>query len=271
MNREDHQQESAKARVLEHWDLINKLSTRQFANDAAAEEAALWVVDELARDDWKKVRAHDGRASFRTYLSSVVYRLLVDFNRKKYGRLKPPAWVMKLGEPWIQLFQILCKERYPLAEALEVAKDRTAGLRASELENAAEDILTHIPHCGSADQQTVDSEDLVDHSKRPESRAERNQKEILLEILFKELDFPESQEAVTDSEGFKALSLSFTGDEKLLLKLCHEESMSLAAAGRMVGLNRFQVHGKMKRLYNRIREEFRSAGLEHELQMLLQE
>jgi len=45
--------------------------------------------------------------------------------------------------------------------------------------------------------------------------------------------------------------------------------MNVTAAGKMLGLTRFQVHGKMKRLMVRLRDEFERVGLAEEIVLAL--
>ncbi|MEN8190477.1 MAG: hypothetical protein ABFS19_11560, partial [Thermodesulfobacteriota bacterium] len=65
-----------KNKSLAHWEMINRMAVRRFGGSACAEEAALFVVDGLAANDWRRVRNHDGRASFKGYLASLTWRLL---------------------------------------------------------------------------------------------------------------------------------------------------------------------------------------------------
>lgn len=49
-----------------------------------------WVLDQLRRDDFHRLRAYgaDGRGKFTTWLVVVVRRLCLDHRREKYGRAR---------------------------------------------------------------------------------------------------------------------------------------------------------------------------------------
>ena len=47
----------------------------------------------------------------------------------------------------------------------------------------------------------------------------------------------------------------------MLLKLCYQEGLGVTEAGRMLGLTRFQAHGRMRRLLERLKAEFSRTGL----------
>jgi DNA-directed RNA polymerase specialized sigma24 family protein len=63
--------------------------------------------------------------------------------------------------------------------------------------------------------------------------------------------------------------ISLEPRERLLLKLCFREGVAVAEAGRMLGWNRHQVHGRLRRLLERLRRDFTDAGLDQELRLLL--
>ncbi len=65
------------------------------------------------------------------------------------------------------------------------------------------------------------------------------------------------------------LEICLSPEEKLLLKLCYQDGLGVAKAGEMLGLSRFQVHGKKRRLMARLKEELERTGLAQDLRPLL--
>lgn len=53
----------------------------------------LFALEELARDDYRRLRAYtpDARARFSTWLAIVVRRLCLDHHRSRYGRSPAPG------------------------------------------------------------------------------------------------------------------------------------------------------------------------------------
>ena len=267
---------SMKEKALAHWGLVNCLAARRFAKESAAEEAALYVMEQLEKDDWKKLRQFGGRSSFATYFSSLVYRILEDFARKRYGRKRAPKWISRRGGIWLVLYRLLCLERLVFHEAVARAGDRRSDLPVKRIERAAEQILGEVLDCGSSVQEvsyTEEEECSEVHSSmvsRQQEMIEQRQKAQLLSSLCLELFGNENE----NTEAVKTLlnhRVQLSVEERAMLKLCHQQGLGVAEAGRMVGLNRFQAHGRMKRLYKRIRESFREEGYEEELRLLLEE
>lgn len=265
-----------KEQVLAHWSLINRLASARFTRECVSEAAALYVVNALAADNWNRVRKFNGKATFRTYLSSVVYRLLEDYSRKQYGRKKVPRWIRDMGGIWLSLFLLLCFERFPFTEAIMIALDRRSDLKSKAVEEIAEKIISEVPDCGEQQHQETVFEDHVaveaaaGFCSKQQEEIENRQKELFAGALFQEL-LGQGRDEVSEAAARKLLKqpVDLSDEERLLLKLCHRDGVGITEAGRMTGLTRYQVHGKMRRLYKRIRRSFEEAGCEEELRLLL--
>lgn len=262
-----------KAKTLAHWHDINSLAVHRFGDNSMAEEAALAVIESLQADDWRKVRSFSGKSSFLTFLKVVVVRLLEDFARKRYGRIRAPLWVRTFGGVWEKLFELLCLRRLSVMEAVETVKQYGVKQYA-ELEDAAYHLLERIPHCGQHQGLEVAYEEMGNtgsiHNSGVNNTYEERQQKGLFSAVFA-IVFGSSDVALTGEivPKFCELKLSLTAQEKLMLKLCYQEEMSVTGAGKLLGMNRFQVHGKMRRLLKRLQEEFDRVGLTEELKLYL--
>jgi len=258
-----------KEQAMAHWEMINRLAVRRFGDVSLAEEAALFVMDSLALNSWKRLQAHGGKGSFKSYIASVSWRLLEDFSRKRYGRVRAPLWIQKLGGIWSLLFSLLCLERLSLSDSIENAFVRYPSLAKNSIEDDALTLLGRIPQCGKQQgfEQEFDESRSLDSSGRfPEQIVEKEEREHLFAALFGRL--------LGDDEGHttpKKFSELFTGglclhpEERLLLKLLYQDTVGVRQAGTMLGLNRDQVNGRVRRLLARLRQEFQNMGLEEEL------
>ncbi|MCL1980122.1 MAG: hypothetical protein FWG62_03485, partial [Proteobacteria bacterium] len=252
----------------------NRLAARRFPQGAVAEEAALFVMEGLASDDWRRLRAFAGRSTLTTYITALSLRLLEDFARKRFGRVKPPAWICRLGGIWLTLFRLLCLERLTPGEAVAVAGNGLAGpMRAAE--EAAYQILGEIPDCGERSGEWVELDETVmvsgtegDCSLQEEQLAQEERRRlfaVLGRLLFDgdgEIDPPLLKRMAT-------ATLRLAPEERLLLKLCYRDGVTVAEAGRLLGWNRHQTHGRLRRLLIRLRQDLAAAGLEEDLRLLL--
>lgn len=265
-----------KDKVVAQWDLINKIAVKRFGNTPLAEEAALVVMDGLRADNWRRIRDYKGRASFSTFIGVLAVRLMEDFARSRFGRPRPPAWLKGLGAMWKKLYNALCLERLHPDEAVEVLCQNESTIRKKEIENAAFEILARIPHCGAHQglETVYDESDSAVITEAEGVKTETVLEKQQVELVFKTLleivlavDLP--ADATTLLDKYKKLKINLKQEERLLLKLCYQEDLSVAAAGKMIGMNRFQAHGRMKRLLSRLRDEFERVGLGDELRLLL--
>ncbi len=139
------QQQFYKQWAIEHWGLVDRLARRRFSSETLSEEAALYVMSRLETNDWELLRSYRGSARLKSYFSAVVYNLLEDFSRKKFGRVRPPGWLKRLGGAWLLLYQLLCLERYNYGEATSLAVDRYQHLDQERIDLMADRILGEIP------------------------------------------------------------------------------------------------------------------------------
>jgi DNA-directed RNA polymerase specialized sigma24 family protein len=266
--------EDWRTRALSQWELINRLATRRFRQQPLAEEAALFVVDRLAEDDWRRLRTFSGRSSFTAFVAALSLRLLEDFSRLRFGRAKPPLWVRRLGGVWMALFRLLCLERRSPAEAAALLAARQLG-DERHLETTAYQLLGELPSCGEARGEITGlDEDLaaaeIDTNANQEQRLEEEERDGLFAVLGR-IVFGEGAGAADERllARVSEAGIELAPRERLLLQLCFRDGLPVAEAGRMLGWNRHQTHGRLRRLLARIREDLTRAGLAEELRLLL--
>lgn len=252
-----------KQQTLEHWEKINAMAARRFGVGPLAEEAALAVIDRLEAEEWKRLNAYQGEASFWSFLKVVCSRLLEDFARRRYGRLRPPLWVITLGGIWEKLFQALCQERLAVGDAVEVVFQRQGTVDKPRIEEAAFQLLGRIPDCGKAQGFEVSCpEEISSPVAGPEEQHSEQEKRELFETIFQlVLGIDPAHHSGALGERLASCRVSLSAEERLLLKLCYQDGLAVSAAGAMLGLNRFQAHGRMRRLQQRIRAELQRSGL----------
>ncbi|MGL1932251.1 MAG: sigma-70 family RNA polymerase sigma factor [Desulfotalea sp.] len=257
--------------VMDHWDMINRLALKRFKRDETAEEAALYVLERLAMNDWKRLHQFEGKAKFSTFLSSVTYRLLEDYSRKKFGRVVPPKWIRELGGIWLTLFRLLCLERFSFHEAIGKSQNVRHDLSEEQIESSAEHLLSEVTDCGkSFQEEEYDDEKMPDNKAQSILSAEQKEGKLISQAvsreIFGELQNDENKKVITKLLG---QHLDLDTKEQLLLKLRFREGLAIAEIGKMFGLNRFQINGRLRRTLEKVKKQFIRAGCEEELKLLL--
>jgi DNA-directed RNA polymerase specialized sigma24 family protein len=260
--------------ILAQWSVINAMAVRRFSGPLA-EEAALFVLDKLREDDCRRLRAHTGRASLATFIGIVTSRLLEDFARKKFGRLRPPLWLRKLGGIWLQLYDFLCRQRFSVNDAVEMIVSRTTATRERS-EEAARTIKARIADCGrhqALEVELAEEEMGPEHVKQTYRTDQEEQMTAAERRLFFSLLLGlelGKERAETLDRLLPALRkvLCLEPEERLLLQMIYRDEVSVRDAGVVLGLNVNQVHGRLRRLLQRIRNDLDKAGLTEELRLL---
>jgi len=260
-----------KKRTIEQWEQINRAAVRRFGDNSFAEEAALAVMEGLEANDWQRVRSYSGKAAFSTYVMTLTTRLLEDFSRARFGRVRPPLWVKALGGIWRKLFTALCLERLKVGEAVEVVFQRQVTADKMEIEDAAYSLLGRIPDCGANRGYEVEyDESHHGVASQKDEEVETDEQGRMLKYLFQIILGREENEISEDGANkLQSLKIHLQPQEKMLLKLCFQDGLGVAAAGRLLGQTRHQAHGRMRRIMARIRKEFERTGLDQELHLFL--
>lgn len=262
--------------IFANWELINRLAVRRFGASSLAEEAALAVMDQLMENDGSRLHGYEGRASLSAFLAAVSWRLLEDFSRKRFGRRRAPLWIRNLGGVWLQLYGLLCLQRLDITEAVAAIRQRQSAAVEPDLEEAAWTIRQQVIDCGS--HQGLEVEYNEEYStvgsgcgspgEQVEHLESRERKEVF-RMLFHILTDAADDAIEGDMEKLCSLTIKLNSEETLLLKLCYQDGISVTRAGEMLGLNRYQVHGRMRRLLRRLRDDLERAGLAREIVELL--
>ncbi len=263
-------------KIHNHLGLLDRLASRRFADPVLAEEAVVYALEKLQDGDGERLAGFSGRAKFSTYLGSVTYRLFEDFSRSKFGRVRPPSWLAKLGGWWLVLYRFLCLERLSLPDALNRFESCEAD-KSFDADEAASRILSEISDCGKyqgKEEPTHDGNmDVVSPTGNSDqmSGVEKGQRDILFSTIFQNLlhDQPATPEMQDSFHCLFDKTITISPEERLLLKLCYQDDLTVTQAAEMLAMTVHQAHGKMRRLLSRLKKAFAEAGLADELVLLL--
>src|SRR5687767_7357112 len=71
-------------------------------------------------NDYDALRRFDGRSSLRTYLTVIVGRLMVDWQRALRGRWRASAQASRIGCHAVALEELVCRDGHPVDQAVEI-------------------------------------------------------------------------------------------------------------------------------------------------------
>jgi len=274
-----------KEEVFRHMDLLERFAQRRFPDEVLAGKAFLYVLDSLAANDWKRVRQFQGRhgSSFRTYLAHIAQRLLTDFYRAEFGYERPPKWVEEMGGLWKRAYRLLCIEHWSPEEAMERLRAPSGGESRNEaVAEAIELILEKSPDCTKlkpemaptdpGDLDTKAPNDPALHDLSPEEALSGRQLAAIMEAIHHCLTAPEEGLLLSpDQERLRSKLLELRSEIRLspleyqFLSLYSQEDLTVASAGRKLGLGIDQASGRFRRLMARIDLALGKVGIKKEL------
>lgn len=104
-----------------------------FKNDVAEDFHSV-VCERLLENDQDRLRKFAGRASWKTYLTTVIANLARDYRNHLWGKWRPSAAAQDLGPDAVRLEKLLYRDRRPLSEAAEiVVRESDQGLTSSDV------------------------------------------------------------------------------------------------------------------------------------------
>ena len=132
---------------LGHLKLIDKVAAhaarRRYFSREETEDFVSIVRLKLLEEDYRIIRKFKGDSVFRTYLTIVIQRLMLDHQNHLWGKWRPSAEAKRLGPAAVRLEMLMVRERLTFDEACEC-------LRTNEhVELSREqllDIANRLPH-----------------------------------------------------------------------------------------------------------------------------
>jgi RNA polymerase sigma factor (sigma-70 family) len=101
------------------------------------EEVSSTVKLRLVENDYAILRAYEQRSSFRTYISMVVQRMVLDYQNHVWGKWHASAEAKRMGEAAVELEQLLHRDGRTLEEAAVILETKHGATRESLRELAA--------------------------------------------------------------------------------------------------------------------------------------
>jgi len=83
-----------------------------------AEEFASQVKLDLIERNYEIIRKFEGRATFSTYLTTVMHRLFYQYRVREWGKWRPSAEAKRLGDTAITLERLLTRDGFSFSEAV---------------------------------------------------------------------------------------------------------------------------------------------------------
>lgn len=207
---------------LDHFSPLIVKATRQFDyGQDRSNECYLHVCEKLSDARFRRLLKFDtnGKASFVTWLGTVVFNLCVDWHRKEFGRASLLPAVTALPEFDKAVFRLRYQQGLPIDTCYELLLDEFPDLSRQQLANA-----TARVHAILTPRQRWKM------SLKVRSLAEYGD----LRDTISEPDLQASQEQ--ELESLRLAMSRLTPDQQLLLRLRYHQGLTLKDVARLARL-----------------------------------
>lgn len=191
----------------------------------------------LVENDYAVIRAYQGRSSFKTYLASVVPRMLIDHQRHEWGKWRDSAGAERLGDVAVELERLLHRDGRTLDEAVAVVSARHPELTRAEFVELASQL------------------------------APRNRRTVVAleeagDLGFNETDRAENADtAARISRIVIAFIAGLPRDEQLVFKLRFDSAMSVTEISRSLRLEYGPLWRRLQKRFRQLRQQLEGAGV----------
>jgi len=256
----------------EFFDRLDKLAQKRFGDSVLAEEATTFVINELTANNWERCKKYTHQAKPETFLFSVASNLLEEFARKRFGRVRPPEWLKREGELWVNLWKQICLER-KLTESVVDTHSRDPMRDKSQVRTIITVIKARLPWCGvkdapvSMDQELGDDEttlkDFIADDQSLEEQLDTRQLQEALHHVAALLNGDEEHTEQVNFEQWQAVlqELNLDHEDRLLLKLYFSDALNFSTIAKMMAVPPHQPGRQMKKILKQIEELLRKHNL----------
>jgi len=232
---------------LGHLKLIDEIAKhaaqrRHFSREEG-EDFVSTVRLKLLDDDYKIVRQFQGKCTFRTYLTTVIQHLMLDYQNHHWGKWRPSAEALRLGHAAVRLDVLLHREGLTLDEACQILRtNEGVELSSQELVELAARLPTHNPP-----RRMQGEEELADRAAEGEAPDERalglevvKRKQSILEILR------------------QVLAL-LPDEDRLIVKMRSE--LPVVQIARTLKLDQKPLYRRIEKIFKTLRNELEKHGI----------
>jgi RNA polymerase sigma factor (sigma-70 family) len=235
--------------ILERIEAICK---RHFSNENDQNESYVFIIDSLKADNYKRLRAYKGKSKLTTYLYTLINSLIIDFRRKRYGRRRIPAGVVRLG-PWAEtVYRLVCWQKFSFDDAFDFLQIEGLFEGAYEQFLAAIVPIRQAPCRENPAFQSLDGDGSksLQHLNAGGSNP--------LEFLVGKLDRLRRIKAL---KIIRETTAELSPEDQLLVRLVYGSEQPIKTAANIIGFSASSARRRLKSLLSRYRERLLSEGI----------
>jgi RNA polymerase sigma factor for flagellar operon FliA len=220
---------------------------RHHLRTADSEDFGSYVMERLVENDYAILTKFQGRCALKTYLTTVINRLYLDFQVKRFGKWRTSAEARRLGPLALRLETLLYRDGLTFDEACGVLQ---TNFRAEESREDLHALMLRIPRRARRTAPRGEEPDGWTDPPAPSgdasSEMERKERQALADRTF--------------GAARRAMA-RLSPRDRILLRLNHEESRTLAEVARLLREDQKLLYRRREGIYAQLRRELEAEGV----------
>jgi RNA polymerase sigma factor (sigma-70 family) len=224
--------------------VIGFVSARHHLTAADAEDFASHAKFKLIEHDHAILRQFAGRCTLRTFLTTVINNLFLDYRNSAWGKWRPSAEAKRGGAVAVLIEQLTIRDGHTFDEACELlASKYRVTLSRSQLEGIAARLPVRQRRRFESDEALVG---MPSGQPGPDEIAMQREQTLAAARVSAALE-----------EALAALD----PDDRLILRLQCEDGLTVAEIARRLTLDQPALYRRIERILKRLREMLRGGGI----------
>jgi RNA polymerase sigma factor for flagellar operon FliA len=223
--------------------VIKAVCRRHRLTPDRADDLASRAQLKLIENNYAVLRQFQGRSSIRTYLVTVVERVLLDWRVGEWGKWRPCQEARRLGAVAIDLDRLLTRDGIPYEEAVEMLLAQGRAASRAELDDIRPKLTDRTGR------QMVSGEALEHMPARGAAADER--------VVAAERATQTAKAGTALAEALRALPPS----DQVILRLRFQDGFTVARIAALVGEEQKPLYRRFERLFAQLRAAMGQAGL----------
>jgi RNA polymerase sigma factor (sigma-70 family) len=234
--------------LTSQYALVNALiaftARRHRLSATERDDFASQVHEKLVENDYEVLRRFERRSNLRTYLTTVIERVFLDYRVALWGKWRPSAMAKRLGPTAVRLEMLTGRDNRSFQEAVQVLH---TNLGVTEDESALYQIYCALP--ARTRRQFVGDESLADSAPSP-SRADDAIREM-----------EQDRQASRVLEALERVVQTLPAQDRLMLRLRFREGLTVASVARTLGVEQKPLYRRFEHINEQLRAALEAHGV----------
>jgi RNA polymerase sigma factor (sigma-70 family) len=221
--------------------IISWICGRRGLHGADAEDFASVARSRLIENDYEVLARFEGRSTLKTYLTTVINRIYLDFQVQRFGKWRSSAQARRLGPVAVRLERLLFRDGLAFDEACGVMESDP---EVNETRDALYEVSLRLPQRMPRERSSISG---ASAASAPASAAlEQAERQALADRTFSVI---------------RCSLARLRARDRLVLRLHFEAGLTVAEISRSLGMDPKKLYRRRDEILRGLRGELSEEGI----------